>query len=330
MSLNKRLFIGEAAVDPTDHFNTVIYDGSNSDQSITGVGFQPDLVWVKCRDVTNSHVLADSVRGGDGTRMYFLMSDLTNAQSSSNQIETIDSDGFTVFGNRSATNRLNQEYVAWCFKAGGTPVSNTDGSVTSQVSVNNDLGFSIVTYTSVTGAGLKVGHGMDTTPDLVIWKRTDAAGDWFVYSSLFDGDYIKLNTTDAAATGSSYSSLVSSTLISSFSGTAGHDFVAYCFASKEGFSKLGTYTGTSASGNSVTTGFEPAFVLIKNIDSSQGWIIWDNKRGGDKSLFPFSNTTEVSTTYDIDFDSNGFTVQSTNDPENKNTETIIYLAFAAN
>ena len=316
---------------PEEHFNTVIYNGSNSDQSITGVGFQPDLVWVKCRDVANSHVLADSVRGGDGTRQYFIMSDNTNAQSSSNQIETIDSDGFTVFGNRSATNRSGQEYVAWCFKAGGTAVSNTDGSTTSQVSVNNDLGFSIVETSSTSGA-ITFGHGLDSAPEMIINKGTSSNGwSWLVYhKDVGTGKYLMLNSTAGTTTNAGSFSSVTSTTITNNSSSTSSDYINYCFTSKRGVSKVGSYQGTGAAGNKVYTGFEPAFVLVKQTTTSQGWVIWDNKRGGDKSLFPFSDTTENTGTYDIDFNADGFTLQSTNTPTNYSGYKYIYLAFAKN
>ena len=193
---------------PSEHFNTVTYSGQATDKQVTGVGFQPDLTWVKCRDVVNSHVLSDSVRGGNGTTLYFLSSNLTNADSSSNQIQSLDLDGFTVWGDRSATNRLNQDYVAWNFKAGGAAVTNTDGTITSQVSANTEAGFSIITTTTNGSGYLNCGHGLGVKPDVVLIKSRDNASTWYMYHKGTSGtpqdDAMQLNSTSAVWNAGTY------------------------------------------------------------------------------------------------------------------------------
>jgi hypothetical protein len=325
----------------SEHFNTVIYDGQNTDLSVTGVGFTPDLVWIKCRDVTTNHHLSDSVRGGT----YTIFPNLTNIESSSPSIETIDTDGFTVFGNRSSTNRANQEYVAWCFKAGGAAVLNEEGDIDSQVSANNDLGFSIVSW-SGDGSDMDIGHGLDAVPEMIIRKNLISSVDWMVDTSAIDGswDYLKLNTT-ASKTNHTFVQPPTSTIFNTMGANYNSSsMIAYCFASKRGVSKVGSYTGTGAAGNKVYTGFEPAFIMLKNTnDSAAVWIMVDNKRDPNnpvkKKLAANSNVAENDSTTigsdtqnQIEFNRDGFTLLEANNyvNTNKNGDNFIYYAVAKN
>ena len=326
----------------SEHFNTVTYDGQSTDLSVTGVGFQPDLVWIKCRDVVNSHVLADSVRGSDGTRMYSIFSDLSSIQSTSNLIETIDSDGFTVFGDRSATNRNNQEYVAWCFKGGGAASLNEEGDIDSQVSANNDLGFSIAKYIgNGSSTGATIGHGLDTPPEMIIVKDLDDTSDWAVYSSVTGNTKkLLLNSSNAAATSGVWNntSPTSSVFTVRYSQTneVNHDFIAYSFTSKRGVSKVGSYIGNGSTNNKIYTGFEPAFVMLKNTSiSNTRWIIMDNARDPNnpayKVLSPNLNAAEntSSSYWLLDWERDGFRLKYGADNEfNRNGDTFIYYAVA--
>ena len=144
---------------PLENFNTVIYTGSTSPHAITGFGFQPDLIWVKNRDQSDSYAIVDSVRGITSPAPY-IASDTTDAQlTSTNMPTSVQSDGFTITGNGGRTNTSGEDYVAWCWKAGGAAVPNTDGDVESQVSANAAGGFSIVKGTGSSSGVQSVGHG---------------------------------------------------------------------------------------------------------------------------------------------------------------------------
>lgn len=312
------------ATNPSEHFNTVLFNSTGVDGSqveVDGVGFQPDLVWLKPRNYSHHHRINDSVRGVDKT----LKTNTTGAELSSDDFAVLsfNIDGFDFRDFQESDETL----VAWCFKAGGAAVSNTDGSITSSVSVNTDLGFSIVDFTSDSSAGLKVGHGLGVTPEMIIYKRTDAAQDWYVETTALGGWYEGvLNST--AAFSSNSNTMANSTTINSFTGSTGRDYIAYCFASKRGVSKVGSYEGTGVSGNKVYTGFEPAWVMLKNADDIGSWRIYDNVRGVTNALYPNLSNAEATGLNNVTFNRDGFTVISTGGSYNGNNETYIYLAFA--
>jgi hypothetical protein len=341
----------------SEHFNTVIYDGQNTDLSVTGVGFTPDLVWIKCRDVTTNHHLSDSVRGGT----YTIFPNLTNGESSSPSIETIDTDGFTVFGDRSAANRANQEYVAWCFKAGGVPSGSDTVSIdgtsyadesaaglsagnvaVTKLSANTELGFSIATLDNVaTSPNKTFSHGLGVAPEMVIGKIYDGAAtdNWHVMlPSLGANNEMFLNTTDDTQAWSGFNNTAPDSNVVNLSWTTSttYKMVFYSFASKTGVSKVGSYTGTQGAIN-IDTGFEPAFVMIKWTSGSigyGGWNIYDNKRDttspNSKFLQADSDTSELDyATYSITMTGTGFTVgASQNDAINFNGNNYIYYAVA--
>jgi len=335
MAINKRLIntSGEAVVVPTS-FNTILWEGNNSvAQTITGMGFTPDLVWSKQINGTASHRLLDSVRG-DGRYLY---SNLTNSEDGYNSdYMRLASDGVLLPGADSNFGTTNT-WVGWGWKAGGAAVTNTDGSITSEVSANVDAGFSVVKFTQ---SGLQtIGHGLDEAPKMVITKSTNVVGNWHSYHEGLDlsspEDYfIVLNLTEQRIFNTTlFNSVKPTNSVFSFnysgSSTA---FIAYCFAEKAGFSKIGSYTGNgSATGPTVTTDFEPAFVMIKRTDSTGNWVILDNKRDTsnpiDKTLNPNLSAAE-STANDIDFNATTFQLKSTNADTNANTSTYIYMAFA--
>jgi len=288
--------------------------------------FQPDLVWIKERSSTSGHQLRDSVRGVSN----FISSNETSAEVSNTNVTSFDSNGFSL-GVSNGTNENTQTYVAWCFKGGGTAVSNTDGSITSSVSANQDAGFSIVEYTNSSGTQT-VGHGLSAKPELVITKRTSGTGDWYVQTDIIDGsvDYLVLNST-AAAAADSLSAATASVFSTAYTGT----IISYLFHSVDGYSKVGSYTGNgSASGPIVETGFEPAFLMIKEADQANHWNIYDNKRTTenprDKQLQ--ANLTDAESTnasIQVDFLSNGFQCKGSGGGLNRNNSTFIYMAFAA-
>ena len=305
--------------------------------TVNGVGFQPDFVWMKCRSVSRNHELADSVRG----TAYALFSNLTNAEVSDTRVSAFNSNGFS-YGTNSNSAVTGDTEVGWQWKAGGTAVSNTSGSITSQVSANTTAGFSVVTYTG-TGANATVGHGLGVALNMVIIKsRTNGATDWQTWhSGLTSASYaVYLNLTNAQASSSLYwnSTAPTSTVFSI--GTAGainqsaNTYVAYCFAAVAGYSAFGSYTGNgSADGPFVYTGFRPRFLLTKNISASEGWEIMDTSRNTYNAVNSLleanlSNAEITSTSRDVDYLSNGFKVRNTSTAMNTNGSTYIYAAFA--
>ncbi len=341
-----------AISDPGKYFKTVLYTGDgNNARSIVGIGFTPDLVWIKDRSVAYNHILIDSVRGAT----YNLHSNNTNTEA------TATSDGVTYgtvtsFGDNSIslskgstgawTNNNGENYVAWCWRAGaGTTSTNTNGSITSVVSVNQDAGFSIVSGLSG-GSGASsydsYGHGLGKTPSFIIVKNRDLVDYMYVYhKSISAGAYLILGTTNAAASagssiwGTSFgpNSTTLTVRQASFSSAANQKLIFYCWAEIEGFSKFGSYVGNgSADGPFVYCGFKPAWVMIKRTDGgSENWIMFDNSRksvndGDQRALF--ANITDIEGTgWPIDFLSNGFKNRYTGST-NQSGATYIFAAWA--
>jgi hypothetical protein len=328
--------------DPTIYFNTVLYTGTGSggsNRQITGVGFQPNFTWVKTRGSSQEHVLVDSVRGATKA----LDSTADGAEETNNtRIGAFISDGFQL-GSGSVQNRVNHNattIVSWNWLAGGSASTNENGSITSSVSANQDVGFSIVSYTGNATDDATVGHGLSSAPQMVITKSRGDAGAWQVltniYTSYSEGDYIALNTTGAKANSANVSFVPTSTTWQMKSGQAGNTSstkIAYCFHSVQGYSKFSSYTGNGAN-NFIYTGFSPAWVMIKKTNDTHDWHIFDNKRDAynERDSWLEANNTQAETTssnYVVDFLSNGFKTGS-GSGLNGSGETFIYMAFASN
>jgi len=322
------------------YFNTKLYTGNGSTQSITGVGFQPDWTWIKRRDGSAFHVVTDSVRGA--TKQIYpndSQAEGTRAQG----LQSFDSDGYTL-GNEGDTNASSSTYVAWNWLASNTTASNSNGSITSTVSANTTAGFSIVSYTG-TGSNATVGHGLGVAPKMIICKGRSfsTSAHWLTYhEAMGNTSAMKLNLTSAKETTVYYWNNTSPTS-STFSLGAGTEansssatFIAYCFAEKKGYSKFGSYTGNgNADGTFVYTGFKPAFVIIKYTEGTANWIMWDNKRNSfnvtNLLLKPnLSNAENTSTGNALDFTSNGFKCRGTDSGSNVSGGNYIYMAFAEN
>tara|TARA_Y100000114_G_C11713474_1_gene304706 strand:- start:32 stop:1072 length:1041 start_codon:yes stop_codon:yes gene_type:complete len=322
----------------TLYFNTKLYTGTGSSNAVTGVGFQPDMVWGKNRDTTFNHQINDAVRGVNKQ----LAPNNGNAQeTNSGELTAFGTDGFTV-GTGGTLNGNGNDIVTWNWRAGaGAGSSNTDGSInTTSTSVNTTAGFSISTYTG-TGSAATIGHGLGATPGWIIVKRLDDSSTWRIFhKDLGATKNLSFDTgtpltqsvvwNDAAPTSSLFSV-----------GTAGdtngssNTYVAYCWAEKTGYSKFSSYTGNgSADGTFVYTGFRPAFLLSKNTTATQGWLLVDSKRGNpfnpiDGSLHPNSNAAEdTSSDFFVDFYSNGFKVRDTDAQLNASGNIYVYIAFA--
>ena len=323
----------------TDYFNTVTFTGTGSSNSVTGVGFRPDWLWIKNRSTTSSHIVQDVVRGA--TRQIY--PDLTNTEvTGSDGVSSFDSDGFTV-GTGASFNGNGNGIVAWNWLAGNSSgSSNTDGTLNSTVSVNTTAGFSIVKYTG-TSYAQTVGHGLSAVPKMIILKEYSAsnASQWQVYhNGLGATKRMELNTTNPATTTSGIwndTTPTSSVFSIGTSGAvteSGANYIAYCFAEKTGYSKFGTYTGNaSANGPFVYTGFKPAWVMTKKSSASGGnWCLIDNKRDTDnvvKGRLNANNSLAEDTGNDaFDLLSNGFKNRGNLGDSNTSGATYIYFAFA--
>ena len=327
---------------PAQNMAATLYTGNGTTQSIVntvnGVSFRPDLAWVKSRNTTEAQIWIDSVRGVGQE----LESNNTNAEFyNANSITSFNSNGYTS-GN-SNTNVATRTYVAWQWKAGGTAVTNTAGSITSSVSANTTAGFSVVTYTG-TGANATVGHGIGVAPQMVIVKRRNSTSDWVVYSSglpsaayriYLNYDLAQDSGVAAAATWNSTAptSTVFSIGTNTNSNASTDTYVAYCFAQVAGYSAFGSYTGNgSADGPFVFTGMRPRFIMWKRTDTTSGWSMHDTSRDpyniSTNNLFANSSGAEDTGDSIIDLLSNGFKLRNTYARANASGGTYIYMAFA--
>jgi hypothetical protein len=341
---------------PELYFQTKLYTGNGGTQSITLDGsenMQPDFVWTKLRSTgTYPHVLTDSVRGATKN----LYANLTDGEdASSNYLTSFDSNGFSV-GSYAGVNLNSNTLVAWCWKAGGSSSSNSSGDITSTVSANTTAGFSIVAWSGSGTNDETIGHSLGVAPSFIIHKNRSygsgaATGHWVAktkekISSSSSSSILYLNQTNAYST-NDHGTLIpsSSTLLQVKGGSAspsdfwvnasGSNYIAYCFAEKQGFSKFGSFEGNgNADGPFVYCGFRPAFVMIKDIDNTgNSWLISDNKRNpfnvADDRLFADLNNAEnqPGDSGGIDFTAQGFKVK-TNDGSTNQSGTRIFMAFA--
>jgi hypothetical protein len=328
-----------------DHFNTVIYDGNNDATRTFDIGFVTDFAWFKARNQAGyGHNLYDSVRGVQK----YLQSNTTGAEIINTEgVTDFDDNGLLKIGTDAFINESGTTMVLWNWKAGGTAVSNTDGSITSSVSANTDAGFSIVSYTGSGSGTSTVGHSLGKKPDLLIVKSRDDADNWLVGSDKISGwnwysDYLHLQATSAKMTdanGSGFNSAPTSTVFSvgAYLNGSSENYIAYLFTSIDGYSSINSYTGNgSADGTFIYTGFRPAFVLFKRTDTTgNGWGMKDTVRDSTNPnngyLFAESNGAEgTATSLDIDFLSNGLKFRGTSSDGNASGGTYIYMSFAEN
>jgi len=328
--------------DGSQYFNTVLYTGTGSELAITSLDFTPDFVWIKNRDATDNHMLYDSVRGATKD----LHSNTADAETTTAQtLKSFDAAGFTL-GTDVQVNTSAEDYVAWCWKAGGAAASNTDGTITSSVSANTTSGFSIVSYTGSGTASDTVGHGLSTIPSLIIARNRTESGSWCVtHESLSADKVLRFEGTNAEgdiADGELDSPPNNSSTFGFNNGSSGTPlkavnassipYIAYCWSEVEGFSKFGSYTGNgNADGPFVYTGFRPAFILIKHTNGADNWIILDTARDtynvAGKFLLP--NTTGVEGSGSIlDVVSNGFKFRAVSSSYNGSGGEYIYAAYA--
>ena len=316
----------------TDYFNTKLYTGNGSTQSITGVGFQPDWLWIKNRSTTENHFLQDAVRGSTKR----LNSNNSNAEATeADGVTAFASDGFNV-GYTTEVNGNGNNLVSWNWKANGTGSSNSNGSVTSTVSANTTAGFSVCKFTYPSSGNFTFGHGLGVAPKMFILKGLGSAN-WQVYHESLGNTYnTQLNYTNATSSAANWWGSTSPTNTVCTVGAdlieSGQDAIAYCFAEKIGYSKFGSYRGNgNADGTFIYTGFRPAFTMVKRTDGTGDWIVMDNKRSPfnltDNRLIPNSSGAEQTSGNSIDILSNGFKNRTSDGYNNASGGTYIYMSF---
>ena len=345
MSFNKRVLSpGGLPFVNNENFRTVLYTGNGGTQSITGVGFKPDFVWLKNRSQSNyAPRIFDSSRGATKR----IQSSSTSAESTdSTSLTSFDADGFTL-GADNYVNNNGDSFVAWCWKAGGgTTSSNSNGEITVNVQANQDAGFSIVTFAGISDPGedRSFAHGLSQEPEFIWMKRRESSQHPAVFAKI-NGGWEYFDGTSSTDGGGDYDSYIAttSTLVDIhdagewFADTSSN-YVYWMWHSVAGYSKFGTYTGNaSTNGPFVNTGFEPAFLMIKRVDTADAWYIYDNKRTTtnprNKIILANANDAELTNTqyYSIDFLSNGFQLKSdVSTATNASGGTYLYMAFAEN
>jgi len=333
--------------DPSAHFQTAIYNGSSSSVTVTNDGnsdLKPDWLWFKKRSASGDHNAFDTSRGL--TERIFPNLD-SKVDTGSNGITSL-TDGFTSGTFYGDVNGAGQTFVTWQWKANGGTTSTNDasatgvGSIDSVIQANTTAGFSIVTHTG-SGSSGTIAHGLGATPKWVLTKnRTDNSEDWAIYHvGLSSAEYyIRLNTNAAQAAGSSvWGDTAPSSTVITLGGANGKNnassknYVSYCFADIQGYSKFGSYTGNgNADGPFVYLGFKPAWVMAKRTDSgSSNWMMFDSKRDTFNVMdsYVVAHDAQAEADYPfIDFLSNGFKWRHTSGHANASGGTYIYMAFA--
>jgi len=328
---------------PTAHFNTKLYTGDGATTlAVSGVGFQPDFTWIKNRSAADDHTLVDSVRGATN----YLVSNESDAEvDDSTFVASLDSDGFTV-GDDVVVNTSTEDYASWNWKAGTTFDPATAGTVTTgSGSANATAGFSIVKYTGEAGS-ITVGHGLSQAPEMIIAKNLDGTYFWAGYhKDIGNTKSISINDSGAEYPEKTWNDTTPSSTVFTLGASTetsahrfnytGEDFIAYCFHSVEGYSKVGSYEGNGDNdGTFVYTGFRPMWVMAKCSDQSGSWLMTDSVRFPynvtEDPLFANESSAETnSSTYAIDILSNGFKCRGVNNNTNNSSgDSYIYLAFA--
>ena len=336
---------------PKRHFDVAIWTGNNTAGRLIPLEFKPDFVWVKCRTAGHDHQVTDSVRGSSKA----LAANLNEAEIDWDVLYSGNNKGMGDYvnggfildddGNNARYNNTGQTYVAWCWKGGGAAVSNTNGNITSSVSVNEKAGFSIVSYTGNGSNGQTIGHGLTQAPQWIMLKNRDAVQNWRVWHHKLAADGSKrliLDQTNQSDDAGFLNDTAPTSTVFTLGNADdawnvnGNKFIAYCWYEVPGYSKFGSYTGNgSDDGTYVHLGFKPAWLLIKRTDSAENWVLKDSARNTFNSVFSNLNTNTENVEFgsfddvnSFDFYSNGFKIKGSNSAVNANNGTFVYMAFA--
>lgn len=323
-----------AISNPSTVLDVALWTGTGSSLNVTGLGFSPDLVWIKSRSAATTHAVYDTNRG---VQLDLATPSLAAETTETQGLTAFNSDGFTV-GTLAKVNTSAATYAGWCWDGGSSTVTNTSGTISSQVRANASAGFSIVTYTG-TGVAGTVGHGLNVAPSFIIARRRNqASSNWLTYhASLGAGNIVQLHSTAASSASGVWNSTAPTSTVFSIGTTStinssGDNFVAYCFSAVNSYSAAGSYTGNGSTGGPfINLGFRPAVLLIKMTSSTGNWVLLDYKREGynvdNDGLFP--NTTDAEGVTDLlDLTSTGFKIRSTDASVNTSSGTYIYYAWA--
>lgn len=334
MSLGKKKILSQGAsggIDGTANFSPFLYTGQGG-IGHSGVGFRPDFVWIKRRDSSSSHYIFDSVRGVGNA----LITEQTYAEiNNSSYLTSFDSDGFSL-GTNPAISGVGRSYVAWCLKAGGSSTSsNSDGTLSSSVSVNTEAGFSIVSFTSNGAASVvSTGHGLSAEPEMVIFKNRSATSLWQVYhKDVGDNGYVMLNSSDATQSFTPFFSMTATTIGIRQSSLASNtdNCIAYCFHSVDGYQKIGSYQAVSGT-LTVDVGFPIRFLMVKALDNAGNWLMVDSARGGssgqDRERLFANNGGAGGADTSVDFTGNTFTITSGSVGNQNTGSDYLYWAIA--
>jgi hypothetical protein len=318
---------------PSSYMDVVTYTGTGATQTISGLGFSPDLLWTKGRNLAESHNIFDTQRSGKRLRSDQLFPEASTTV-------TLGANGFTL-GTESENNNNGSTFVAWCWDAGSSTVSNTQGSITSQVRANISAGFSIVTATCAGGTN-SYGHGLGVKPAMYIVKNLSNSQNWQIWHQGLSNEtiaYLQFNVFGEQTYATMWAASTSTTfsLVGDGPVVVGNNFVAYVFAPVAGYSFFGSYTGNgSADGPFVYCGFRPRWVMHKrkNAEDTLGWLIYDSARdsfnvGKNYLVSNIPNTENFGgSTATIDFLSNGFKLRLAGNDGNATGVTYIFAAFA--
>ena len=321
-----------------DYFNAVLVTGdATNDRAITGMGFASDLLVYKKRSAALSWKVQDVIRGVNNV-IYF---DATNAEQVETGFDTInDADGFTI-NNASNANDSGATYVAYGWLAGGAGSSNTDGSITSTVTVANAGHLSIGTYTG-TGANATIGHGLTAAPEFVNVKQLNSTASWSaLIPALGNSNAIFLNLSNAAqSVGTAYwqntdpTSSVFSIGTDNGVNASSSTYLFQCFRSVPGVCKVGSYIGNgNADGPYVSVGFSPKWVMVKPFNAANPWTITDTSRdpinATTRRLHPNLSQAEAADSLTCgDILADGFKLRASHGNVNQSGITYLYLAMA--
>ena len=314
---------------------TVTYTGSGATRNVTGASGKPGLVWIKQNASGYSHLIFDKLQG---TGKYW-RTELADLQVTAATSLTAFIDGGVTLGASSVTNFSAANYRAFFWAEGGTATTNTNGTITTTTSVSTGLGYSVMTYTGNGVSGATLGHGLSSTPELILFKRLTSSPNaiGFMGSSLVGNNkWMALNDTGLANTDSTWYQTASSSTItvgnSAYSNASGATYAAYAFTTVAGKSKIGTIQGAGTSVLSVNLGFRPSFLLLKNFSGTTSeWFVCyldGSGTGYAREMYMNRNYADAVSTK-IQFTSTGFSVDTAGPGNNSfTTPAAIYMAFA--
>ena len=340
------LLSAPAIAEGSQHFDAKLWTGNSSNnRTIDGYNFSPDLVYIKRRSASYGGIMMDTVRGLNNGHAGTLYTNSTAAEDtgSTSSILSFNSDGFNL-GTDGGINYSGSTYVGWAWDAGSSTSTNYDGSINSQVRVNQSAGFSIIAYTgNGSSSASTVGHGLGAVPDLLIIKSRGTSYSWIVWHNSFTAkqllylnhNYAIQNNKDDHFANTLPTNQVFSLRESPAVNSNGTNFICYAFSMIPGYSATGTYDGNGSDtrGPFIYLGFRPAFLMIKSYSHSENWVIYDSERGPinavNNVLRPNMDNAETATDErKIDFLSNGFNIRGTSGANNAASKSYFYVAFA--